>query len=50
MKTLKTSWDGKSNQPTPNWIEVKVSYLIKAYFRRVIFCNFVIMGFKYILS
>jgi len=50
MKTLKPSLDGKSNQVVPNWTEEKVNHLIKAYFQRVIFCNFVIMRFKYILS
>ncbi|KAL5177476.1 hypothetical protein HKD37_08G023235 [Glycine soja] len=31
MKTLKTIMDGKNDQATPKWIEVKVSHLIHAY-------------------
>ena len=37
MKTLKTIVDGKNDQGTPKWIEVKVSHLINAYFLLVMF-------------
>jgi len=46
MKTLNTSFDGKSDQPTSRWIEVKVCHLINAYFRLDTFCNLVSMRFK----
>jgi len=35
MKTLKTIVDGKTDQSTPQWIEVKVSHLMHPYFRLV---------------
>ena len=47
MKTLKTTLDGKTDQVVPQWIQVKVIPLMNAYFRLVMFCNFVIVIFKY---
>jgi len=42
MKTLKTTLDGKIDQPTSQGIEVKVSHLINVSFGLVIFCNYII--------
>ncbi|KAL5177494.1 hypothetical protein HKD37_08G023249 [Glycine soja] len=35
LKRLKTSLDGKSDQLTPQWIEVKISHLINTLIRQV---------------
>jgi len=47
MKTLKTTVNGKTDQVTPQWIEVKVSHLMNAYFRIIMLCNLVIVRFKF---
>ena len=37
MKSANTTADGTNNQPTPKWIEVKVSDAINDYFPVLIF-------------
>ena len=49
MKTLKTTMDGKTDQVAPQWIEVKVSYLMHPYFRLLMFSKFVIVIYYYFL-